>query len=71
MDGVNKNELAREALLEAVVGLNATRDELMTCAELLREDQFNTDLASRRIASEIASELIGRSKSAVISRPRD
>lgn len=71
MDGANKNELAREALLEAIVGLNATRDGLMTCAELLREYQFNTDLVSRRIASEFASELIGRSKSAVISKPRD
>jgi hypothetical protein len=62
MNGDSMRKLEREALLSAAATLAASRDELMTCAEILREYQFNTDLAGRSVAAESANELINRAK---------
>lgn len=62
MSQMKKNGQTRDALLEAIESLNASRDHLMMSAELLREHLFNSDHVGRSAAVDIASGLINRAR---------
>ena len=71
MDNESDKARQREVLLQAVAALVATRDELLTCAELLREYQFETDSVGRRAATDFADDLIERARSAPTAKRRE
>lgn len=58
MGSESEEERRKEALLQAAAALATTRDELLACAELLREHQFNTDEVGRRAAVEFSDNLL-------------
>jgi hypothetical protein len=62
MNNDQGNPKHREALLQTAAALIAARDELLKCAEMLRECQFNSDPALRRAATASADALIGRAR---------
>lgn len=56
----NESDRQRTELLQAAAALIATRDELLMCAELLRDYQFDTDSEGRCAATDSANEIIGK-----------
>lgn len=57
MNREQKDKLQREALLQAAAALQAMRDTLLSCSDLLREHQFDTDEARRQVAIDHADAL--------------
>lgn len=52
MNNEQKDKLQKEALMHAAETLQAMRDALLTCSDLLREHQFDTDMLRRQAAAE-------------------
>ncbi|WP_294770143.1 hypothetical protein [uncultured Rhodoferax sp.] len=57
-----KRQLRQESLLQTATALCAARDNLMRCADLLREHLFNADLVGRQRAIQLADEVVTKAK---------
>lgn len=55
---MESDDLRNAPILQTVNDLVAIRDELLTCAELLREHLFNTDPVGRAKANDVANKFL-------------
>lgn len=57
-----QRQLQQQSLLHTATALCAARDNLLLCAEMLREHLFNVDIAGRQRAIQVADEMVSNAK---------
>lgn len=60
MNSEQNGKLQKEALKHAAEALQAMRDALLTCSDMLREHQFETDMLSRQAAADRTDALLDK-----------
>ncbi len=63
MNSAQRDKLQKEALVQAAAALQAMRDALLACSELLREHQFDTDQLNRQVAADHTDALFEKLRS--------